>query len=46
MEQELENTFVDAVKTTSKSVIKKLLQKDITLQQEYIEELVKQSVQK
>jgi len=45
MEQELENTFVDAVKTTSKSVIKKLLQKDISLQQEYIEELVKQSIQ-
>lgn len=45
MEQELEKKFVDAVKTTSKSVVKKLLQKDIELQREYIEELVKQSVQ-
>ncbi len=44
MEQELEKKFVDAVKTTSKSVVKKLLQKDIDLQHTYIEELVKQSV--
>ncbi len=44
MEQELEKKFIDAVKTTSKSVVKKLLQKDIDLQQQYVEELVKQSV--
>jgi len=45
MEQELEKKFVEAVKTTSKSVVKKLLQKDIDLQHQYVEELVKQSIQ-
>lgn len=45
MEQELEKKFIGAVKTTSKSVVKKLLQKDIDLQQTYVEELVKQSIQ-
>jgi len=45
MEQELEKKFITAVKSTSKSVVKKLLQKDIDLQHQYIEELVQQSIQ-
>lgn len=40
----LEKSFIDSVKTTSKIVVKKLLQKDIQLQKEYLDEIVKNSV--
>lgn len=43
MEHELEKNFIESVKSTSKSVVKKLLQKDIELQNQYIEEIVQQS---
>jgi len=43
LEQELEKNFVESVKNTSKSVVKKLLQKDIELQNNYLEEIVHQS---
>lgn len=43
LEQELEKNFVESVKNTSKSVVKKLLQKDIELQNSYLEEIVQQS---
>jgi len=44
LEQELEKNFVESVKNTSKSVVKKLLQKDIELQNNYLEEIVHQSI--
>lgn len=43
LEKELEKNFIESVKNTSKSVVKKLLQKDIELQNNYLEELVQQS---
>lgn len=43
LEQELEKNFIESVKNTSKSVVKKLLQKDIELQNSYLEEIVHQS---
>lgn len=44
LEQELEKNFIESVKNTSKTVIKKLLQKDIALQNNYLEEIVQQSI--
>lgn len=43
MENELEKNFIESVKNTSKSVVKKLLQRDIELQNQYLEEIVQQS---
>lgn len=43
MEHELEKNFIESVKKTSKSVVKKLLQRDIELQNQYLEEIVQQS---
>lgn len=40
----LEKVFIDSVKKTSKAVVKKLLQKDIELQKEYLDEIVNKSV--
>jgi F-type H+-transporting ATPase subunit b len=44
LEQELEKNFIESVKNTSKTVIKKLLQKDIALQNDYLQEILQQSV--
>jgi len=43
LEQELENNFIESVKKTSKTVVKKLLQKDMQLQNDYLDEIVQQS---
>lgn len=44
LEANLEQVFIDSVKKTSQSVVKKLLQKDISLQKEYLDEIIKNSV--
>jgi len=44
MKSSLENNFIESVKKTSKLVVKKLLQKDIDLQKEYLDEIVKNSL--
>lgn len=44
LEHELENNFIESVKATSKTVVKKLLQRDIDLQNQYLDEIVNQSV--
>ena len=44
LEANLEKVFIDSVKKTSQSVVKKLLQKDLTLQKEYLDEIIKNSL--
>ena len=42
IEKELEDNFVDGVKQTAHTVVKKLFNKDVNLQEEYLTELAKE----
>ena len=42
IEKELEENFVDGVKRTAHTVVKKLFDKDVSLQEEYLVELAKE----
>jgi len=41
LEEQLEKNFVESVKKTSSSVVKKLLQSDKKLQEDYLDKIVK-----
>ncbi len=42
IEKELESSFVDGVKSTAHAVVRKLFDKDVSLQDEYLTELAKE----
>lgn len=42
LEKDLQNNFIDGVKKTAHVVVKKLFNKDVTLQEDYVEALAKE----